>query len=190
MDIDLKIINDWLEELRSQHENINNPNRVKISTVSYVGIKEDGSETPAMPSYWIFRKPDCKYGVVIAQYVYTVQTQNDCSFFVLFLSDDQQCEYLEKNGWKMYLDIPIVSQNRTHNRYCYIENNNKCLKIELNIFNDKLFTPPTFTPKNIQKCFTIFEYAQKCTKQEELDVLKKIFDGEYNPELLHTLFGK
>lgn len=155
-----------------------------------------GGSTPSSKFPTVF--DHAKYGVVFIHYSYWRVTQEDNSFFILFLKDNELGDTIEENGWRMFFDAPITTFNVTRDRSCYIEKRNLKLRIPFkqSSANDLL---SLLTYKNLSSlvedgigiCFQAFTAAQNCTTQQELDFLKELLKSNQEIENLNKqLFGE
>lgn len=160
MNYDVKLLNEWVNGLRIMNGDIH------FEKLRYVGIDAENNSTPISSSPMAFR--EAKYGILFANYRYVRISQDDFSFFTLFVTDGSYNDYLDENGWRMNLDEPITTIYRTNERRCII----KCLtkgnlKLELPFEGLSI-------QENMEKCFKYFKTAQLCTTQQELDFLLEV----------------
>lgn len=131
----------------------------------FIGIMENGDATPISSTPIVFEST--QYGLIISRYVYAVKSQDDYSFYAAFITPDGIKEQLVENGWTLNFDVPITSMYRTYNRCCYISKGN--LNIELRFKDLDILT-------KIGDCIKFFRKAQDCSAQEELNLLKNIYE--------------
>ena len=193
MEYNPKKIVEAIDVLRETYEK---NKTIKIYSIDYIGIREDGGSTPSSKFPTVF--DHAKYGVVFIHYSYWRVTQEDNSFFILFLKDNELGDTIEENGWRMFFDAPITTFNVTRDRSCYIEKRNLKLRIPFkqSSANDLL---SLLTYKNLSSlvedgigiCFQAFTATQNCTTQQELDFLKELLKSNQEIENLNKqLFGE
>lgn len=170
MNYDLNVLREWAEGLRLMYRELN------FYQLKFVGIDKDGNSSPVSSSHIVLR--NAQYGVLFANYRYLRITQDDYSFFTLFINGNIYNEYLEENGWRLYLNEPIVKEYITHNRSCIITNLNSKIKLELSFKGLSI-------QNNMGLCFKYFKIAQLCTTQQELDFLYKMFEQNIEIENLN-----
>lgn len=124
MEYNPKKIVEAIDVLRETYEK---NKTIKIYSIDYIGIREDGGSTPSSKFPTVF--DHAKYGVVFIHYSYWRVTQEDNSFFILFLKDNELGDTIEENGWRMFFDAPITTFNVTRSRSCHIEKGNLKLTI-------------------------------------------------------------
>lgn len=187
MEYNPKKIVEAIDVLRETYEK---NKTIKIYSIDYIGIREDGGFTPSSKFPTVF--DHAKYGVVFIHYSYWRVTQEDNSFFILFLKDNELGDTIEENGWRMFFDAPITTFNVTRSRSCYIEKGNLKLTIHFkqNSTNDLLSLLTykclsSFIEDKIGICFQAFKAAQNCTTQQELDFLNELLNRNQEIENLN-----
>ena len=111
-----------------------------------------------------------KRAMVIYTYTYTVMTNNDQSFFALFLDSDADNEVNDNlviDGWKLKFDSPYTSGYRTYGRSLYMSKDNLSLEI-----NDHW---SSFLGTRFDTYWKLFARVRECSTQKELNILKELF---------------
>lgn len=170
MNYDLKQITNWRDYYRNTYEK-STPQKIYRTSLRYVGIDENLKATGLSNSPIPFH--NSVYGIVFFEYTYIKQTQEDSSFFALFVSENNVNEYLEENGWRMQFDRPITESYRTCGRRLIINKSN--LKIEISFPNWDYTNQCWEIENKMEDCFNLFKKAQLCTTQRELDFLVELF---------------
>lgn len=172
MEYNRKKIVEAIDVLRETYER---NKTIQIYSIDYIGIGENGGAT--LPSKFPTVFDGAKYGAVFIHYSYWRISQEDFSFFILFLKNEDIGDAIEENGWKMFFDAPITTFNVTRGRRCYIENNN----LKLSIYFNSIFE----AKENIATCFQAFKAAQNCTTQQELNFLYELLNRNQEIENLN-----
>lgn len=180
MNYDLKQILDWKDYYCSLYEKTH-PKKIYRTTLRYVGIDENLKATELSTSPLVFQ--NSVYGVVFLEYTYIKQTQDDNSFFALFISEGKANDYIEENGWKMKFDKPIVEFNKTNGRCLLLSKSD--LNIEIKFLDWDYTNVCWKIESQMGNCFKLFKMAQQCTTQQELNFLLEMFHKDKKIECLN-----
>ena len=114
-----------------------------------------------------------KRAMVIYTYTYTVVTNNDQSFFALFLDSDANNEandYIVMDGWKLKFDTPYTSGYRTFSRSLNMSKDDLSLEIYSHC--------SAFTNSGFDTYWKLFARVRECSTQKELNILKELFQAK------------
>ena len=121
-----------------------------------------------------------KRAMVIYTYTYTVMTNNDQSFFALFLDSDADNEVNDNlviDGWKLKFDSPYTSGYRTYGRSLYMTKENLSLQI-----HDHW---SCYLGGGFDTYWKLFARVRECSTQKELNILKELFLAKKDLDVLN-----
>lgn len=145
---------------------IGNVKKWTIKTTAFVVDKDKltYSSTP-------FSLEQAERIMVFFTYEYTVVSNFDHSFFVLFADKNGFAEnYMNIGGWEISFPTPITSAYYTNGGVeCTMKRNDLKIELRLPVFNIK---------DNIDNLWAAFKLVRESCSQRELDLIKMLYDKE------------